>query len=406
MSTQFFRRLLFAPLLLLTFPGARGVERIINAPAGAAEDQVRYIEQHAVDENQAALDFEKQRDYASAAAVLERTRGLWPVDSNLLPALRSGVLANLADAYQFGGRWLEAAGALREAIAVSERAWGASDARTTRMEVRLGEAEVVLGQFASADRRLHDALDQQRRTAGESKAELAQTLATVAVLDVNIGRVAEAEQFAEEGLALAAEAEPGTAEYGSVMGVLAGVFVIERQNARAFPLLTRAIDLLESHTPDSVRVAPLLVQRGLIEADDHKYTLAERDMQRAIVILDGSNGPNINGDWARLHLARLYLAQGKVEEADTIVPPTIDRQRTFLGGAGRRLALCIRELARLRAMQKRYDEAAALYREILGMVGAPSLDKRPAAAGRHASEKDVRALEQRAAVVFDIPRGD
>src|SRR5579884_1544739 len=111
MYIQFFRRLLFAPLLLLTFPGARGVERIINAPAGAAEDQVRYIEQHAVDENRAALDFEKQRDFASAAAVLERTRGLWPVDSNLLPALRSGVLANLADAYQFGGRWLEAAGA-------------------------------------------------------------------------------------------------------------------------------------------------------------------------------------------------------------------------------------------------------------------------------------------------------
>jgi len=383
---------------------AVNVERAGTAVAQTGEAGIENLRQRAFDLNHAALDLEDKHDYSGAAEVLEAARLLWAPDSRLLPEMHANVLVNLADAYEFTGRWPQAAAVLREATGLNERMWGAKDLRTTRLQVRLGEAEVVLGQFASADVRLHSALDQQRNTPQESRTELAQTLASVAVLDVNLGRLSEAEQFASEGAAITEESEPESAASGSVIGVLAGVLVVKRENARALPLLTRSIDILERHSADSVRIAPLLVQRGLIEADDHKYGIAEKDMQRAIAILDGPHGPNINGDWARLHLGRLYLAEGRLDDADAIIPGTVQRQRVFLGGAGKRLALCIREVARLRAMQKRYDEAAALYRETLSMVGAmpPGTQASP----RHASSKDIRRLEQRAAVVFDLRGGD
>ncbi len=367
------------------------------------------LRQRAVELNRAALESEKQHDYAAAEAALEQARALWPQQPNgILPEMHAAVLGNLADACEFTGNWTEAAAVLEEAASLWERVWGASDARTTRLEVRLAEAEVVLGRFTSADARLQAALDRQRKTSEVSKTELAQTLASVSVLDVNIGRVREAEECASEAVALAGGVDSQTVEYGSIVGVLAGVFVVERQNARALPLLTRSIDILESRSPDSVRLAPELVQRGLIEAGDHKYTLAERDMQRAVAILDGANGPNVNADWARLHLARLYLAEQKLDEAEAIIPATVERQRAFLGGPGRRLAMCIRELARLRAMQKRWDEAVGLYREALNMGGGRSDSDLPAKAGashKRATEKDVRALEQQASLLLDRSAG-
>jgi tetratricopeptide (TPR) repeat protein len=251
----------------------------------------------------------------------------------------------------------------------------------------------------------------QRGAAEQNRFELALSLTALALLELNENRPAEAEQNAAEAVALARAANSTeNADYASMVGVLGSAYVIEGRRARALPLLNQSIALLEKTlSPDHNRIAPVLVQRGLLEAAERKYAEAEHDMNRAIAILDrtgGSGGPN--GDWARFRLARVYTDEKKLVEADAVLSPAVDRQRKFFGGPNLRLAFYIRELARLRSMEKRWDEAGSLYREAIAMANVQPqtavADANPpqqlASNERPAREKDIRRLEHRADEIF------
>jgi tetratricopeptide (TPR) repeat protein len=376
----------------------------------ATEAPQSALEKRVVELNSQAVESGRAGDYRGAAAVLEQARSLCAPPSGARPGLYASVLANLADADEQLGNWEQAIALLHQAVSADEKDLGASHLSTSRMRVKLASALVVVGNFADAEPLLVHAIGVQRSGGPENRFELALSLTSLALLQINLNRPEEAEQNASEAVALARMVNTENADYASMLGVLGSAYVIEGRRARALPLLNDSIALLEKTlSPGHNRVAPVLMQRGLLEAGDHKYTLAEQDMNRAITILDRTGGDGgANGDWARFRLARVYMEEKKLADADAILPVILDRQRRFLGGANPRLAVYVRELARLRALEKRWDEAGSLYREAIALAaaqpGSATAGTRETAAllssDRPAREKDVRRLEQRANEIF------
>jgi len=372
---------LILPLLFLQYFALAG-----TAPSHADEAAARALELR----RQADEDV-RRGDFAGASVLL---RDAEDAASAASPDLRIAISTDRADTLEHVGAWPEAIRVLNNGLGAAQAAFGPSDWRTAAMQVRLSSAEVVIGHFASAEARLRGALRAQQAAPVCHKSEVALALATLAIVDMNAGRLADAESDAYRAVEIAESVDPETVDVANMLGVLGGVYVSEGLSSRAYPLLTRSIDIFERKASASdVRLAPMLVGRGLISARESKFATAEQDIARAVAILDCAGAPCVNADWARLHLAQVYLQEQKLAEADAILPQTVERQRRFLG-SGRRLAFCIRELARLRAMQKRWREARDLYRETLVNTGSgdaaklASLDRHPA------NEKEVRHLEQ------------
>lgn len=373
MALRFFIPIAFIPCLI---SGA-------SAPAATGAFE------RALELRHAALDDAKRGDYVAAA----RELGAAKDNSGGASAdVRASILASQAEVFEHLGAWGDAIAAYGEAARIVETAYGGDDWRTSALQVRLSSAEMVTGQFASAEARLNGALQAQRRAPVCRKSEIALTLSTLAIVHMNSRQLGSAEREAQQAVRLSESMDADTADTAGLLGVLGGVYLTEGHAARALPLLTRAIDTLSRRlSPSDTRVAPLLVQRGLLLASDSKYALAEEDMRRAVTILDCADRPCVNADWARFHLSEVYLEEQKIDEADAILPQTVERQRGFLG-KGRQLAFCIRELARLRFMQKRYREARELYREALAVsrgVAAPPQSER-----RDPKPSDIRRLEE------------
>src|SRR5581483_7335465 len=353
--------------------------------------------------NELAVERGKTGDYRGAVQCLEQARALCATPAGVKPGLYPRLLANLAESYEELSQWGHAIGLLREAAAAEEQAFGARDPRTARLQVQLASALVVTGNFAEAQPLLQRAIAIQRADPNARQFEIALSLTSMALLDLNVNRPAEAEQNAEEAVALAQTEKIENPDYASMLGVLGAAYVVEGKRARALPLLTRAIDIIERDlSPTHPRLAPLLIDRGLVEAGDRKYALAEADMRRAIDLLDRS-AMGTNGDWARFRLARIYMDQRKLGEAEETLGPAVERQRTLTPNA--QLPHFIRALAELRQLQKRYDEAGSLYREAIALMregddAARMGDTAALDMGHPAREKDVRRLAQRANEIF------
>ena len=96
---------------------------------------------------------------------------------------------------------------------------------------------------------------------------------------------------------------------------------------------------------------------------------------------------------ARVNLAAVYLDEKKTAAANKILPAAIAAERQ-LAPDSRALADGIRDLARLRAEQHRWNEAQSLYREALGIYEARLRPEHPEI-GRARSEY-TRILKHRA----------
>ncbi len=405
------------PAFLLAAVLIRGLQADVTVPAPGSnteptpfsETASAVIEHQVAALNAVAVQKGNHGDYRGAVAVLEGARRLCAPPAVTSPGFYARLLANLAEGYEQLSDWNHALVLLHTAADLDEQSLGVRDLRTVRVEVRLASAEVVVGRLNEADPRLRSALAALRANPASAQGELVCALNALALLDLNLNRLPEAERFASEAVALDEAGDAAGADYASTLSVLGTVYVAERRQARALPLLNRAIALTEQLlAPDHPRIAPMLIERGLVEESGRKFALAEQDIQRAITMFDRTGDPSaVNSDWARFRLAVLYMDEHKLPEADEVLEPAVERQRKFFGAANLRLACCIRQLARLRQMEKRYDEAMSLYREaIIMMVAVRSAGHAPvsiesaALENRPASEKEVRRIAARANEVF------
>jgi len=344
--------------------------------------------------NRRALDQEQHSDYASASRTLEEAAQLWTGGLKPSGALHATILSNLGDTYEQLGRWREARESFMQALAENEKVFGPSDVHAAFSMVREATAEIVLGNPARADDLLDAALPIERRAMPGSALEFSGALSIASMFELQRGNVAEAARLAQEGVAASGSRSEDTAEYAANLTNLAGVYIVEHDTVRATPLLNRSVDILEGRLgPEHPRLTPVLMDRAMIYQGEGKSALAEADATRAVAILAREFGSdNINTAWARLRLASIYLDEGKLSEAEGILPAVVERHRRFYDRPNWRLAASVGELARLRAAQSRSGEADSLYRESLAMFEAAA-PHNPEAARAMRGYADLLRLE-------------
>ncbi len=358
--------------------------------------------------NQQALDQEKLGDFAAASKTFEQANRLWENDAKPEAALHATLLSNLGETYEQLGRWREARECFQRALALSDQDAGKASLGSASSMVRLASAEMLLGNPARSEELLNTALPIERRALPGSALELAGALIYLSNLELQKGDIGMAVKLAQEGVEVSGSRSRETPDYAASLTTLAGAYMIDRDLTRATPLLNRAIDILErSLGPDHPRLVPMLMDRAMIYQGEQKTSLAEADARRAVAILGHESGRgNINTAWAEARLSGIYLDEGKMQEADDILPPAVDLQRRFYDHPNWRMAASIGELGRLRAAQSRNGEAEALYRESLAMfdTAAPNNPEAARAMRGYAdllrtaggSKREIRRLMARA----------
>jgi tetratricopeptide (TPR) repeat protein len=319
--------------------------------------------------NRRALDQEQRGDYTAASQTLEEANRLWTHEPKPPASMHAIMLSNLGETHAQLGRWREARECFRDAMSIDESTLGRKDVHTAYLMVRLASIETILGNTARAEELLNAALPLERAALPASALELASALSFMSMFDLQKGDVAAAAKLAQEGVAVWGSQSVESPDYAANLTTLAGVYIVERDTARAMPLLNRAIDILERGLgPEHPRLAPVLMERAMIYAGEHKMSLAEADASHVVAILTRESGPEgINAAWAKARLSCIYLDEGKIKEAEEILPQAVEQQRRFYDRPNWRVAASVAELGRLRAAQSRTGEAEALYRESLAM---------------------------------------
>ena len=322
--------------------------------------------------NRWALHQEAGGDFAAASHTLEEADRLWGGQPPPPDALHGIILSNLGETYQQLGRWRDAGDCFQRAIAADEQALGHGNVRIAYAMVRLASVETMLGNASRTEELLSAAIGMERRAMPDSALELSSALGFMAMLEVQKGHPGRARDLAAEGVEVAEKRSLDTPEFAANLATLGGVYIVGKDPLRALPLVNRAIDILERKLgPEHPRLAPVLMDRALIYDGEGKFAIAEADALRAVNIATKEAGPNAIGTaWAQARLSSFYLDDGRIGEAEAILPASVETQRRFYDHPDWRVAASIAELARLRAMQSRIAESASLYRESLAIFDA------------------------------------
>jgi len=230
------------------------------------------------------------------------------------------------------------------------------------------------------------------------------------MIDLAAGRQREAESNLRESVTLATNAlgedHTVTAAY---QANLALTLLAEGQFGRAGLLLRRALFVVESRQPPPAgELAVICAEISAVASDEGKMARAEDYAQRAISILSVQQRPDPRTvSIAQVALARIYVKSHDTASAEKILPQAVEIQRQAAVYPGI-LAASVQLLAELRAQQRNWQAAEALYREALGIYEKDGTGNvKPAAAPlllgladvlRHEGgpKEEVRALESRA----------
>jgi tetratricopeptide (TPR) repeat protein len=230
------------------------------------------------------------------------------------------------------------------------------------------------------------------------------------LIDLASGRLHEAESNLRESVALATgalgEDHPVSAAYQTNLAL---VLMEESEPGPAELLLRRAQFVVESlQSPPGSELAAIYAGLSDVASAQGRYEQAGDYARRAISILNMQQRPDAHSlAVAQMTLAGVYLRAHDSASAEKILPAAVEIQRQVTSSPGA-LAIAIQLLAELRAQQRNWEAAEALYREAIGIYerrGPENANPRVAPLLRAladvlkhegGSKEEVRALESRA----------
>jgi tetratricopeptide (TPR) repeat protein len=240
--------------------------------------------------------------------------------------------------------------------------------------------------------------------------EVARAHSALGMIDLDTGDPRGAEANLRESVALATSAlgedHPVTAAYQTNLAL---TLLAEDQFERAGILLRRAQFVVESRpSPPDSELAVIYAALSSVAGSENKMAQAEDYAHRALSILNREQRPEARYvAIAQATLAGIYLHSHDLVSAEMILPQAVETQREAAVSPNT-LAGSVQLLAELRALERRWREAEALYREALSIyerhgaansipVVAPLL-RALADVLKHngGSNDEVRALETRA----------
>lgn len=203
------------------------------------------------------------------------------------------------------------------------------------------------------------------------------------VTELQAGDTKAAEAAFREAIDLATsalgESHPDLAVYEANLAMALGA---EHQYSRAEILLHRARYILELTPSEEQRLATVLTETSAVEAAEKEFVEAEADARQSLAIVSRHSAPDsLEVAFQQVVLASVYVHERKIAEAEEILPDAVATERRLLSdsaaGDRRMLAQGLRTVADLRALQQNWQEARALYAEVIGIYDSTSRGSHP-----------------------------
>ncbi len=282
----------------------------------------------------------------------------------------------------------------------------------------LGGIYQKLGKYDQADSLLRSALDQRKSLFGADSAEVAESLTALSLLRSDQARLEEAQQLAEQGLAMSKRHLPpkhpaiakATLAYGKVLA--------ERGSYdQAIKVLNEAVRL-----ESAPGVVPADLATSLSALADANYSAGHYDVCNALYArvlkmhrqIYGERHPLVGDDLGTMAAVQLDL--GYYSEAEQLDRQALDIIQSYYGDNHPKTANRLTALAQSLTYQKKYDEAVSALEQALAIDGRVYGPVHPAVAetlnelGNVASMRDqldqAEARFQQAADIYRSVYGD
>jgi len=324
----------------------------------------------AFDENERGVAAASRGDYKEAERLYTESAALWREAGPKYDAHLAITQANLADAFCAQGRREEGAKLITEALGTLRRKLGNKDINTLNTMNSLAGIDVMLGETGAAETLLQEALAAERELF-PADIQLTRSLIGLATIRMIRAKYDEGLPLAEEALrnVLKAGADD-TMDAALAYSTVAEIHRCAKRPERALPLYRKARAIYERKLgPNSVRVAVILTQEGLILLGEGKVASADKVMTRSLGLVEnGCPGCAAERFVVETNLALVRVQQGKYSEADRLLTGAIALQEKSRTHPGADVASALNTLALVREKEKLYEDAERLHQRAAAIL--------------------------------------
>lgn len=303
-----------------------------------------------------------QGRYREAVEKLQEANALRRDDANIINYLGLVLLES--------GHYAEVELLFKRALAIREKALGASHPDTAASLNNLALLYYSQGKYAEAEPLINRALAIREKWLDANHPNTATSLSNLALLYYSQGKYAEAEPLIKRALVIREKAlgvdHPDTT---ASINNLASLYYSQGNYAEAEPLYKRALAIREKTLgADHPNTANSLNNLAQLYKSQSKYAEAEPVFKRALIIYEKSLGIDHPDIATSLNnLAGLHHSQGKYNEAEPLLKRALGINEKALGADHPSTATSLINLAGLYFTQSKYNEAEPHFRRALAI---------------------------------------
>jgi CHAT domain-containing protein/tetratricopeptide (TPR) repeat protein len=308
--------------------------------------------------------------YADAEGVFKRALA---IKEKALGADHTDVakaLHNLAIVYEEQAKYADAEGLFKRALAIWEKALGKDHPDVADTLNSLAVVYWNQGKYDDAEGLYKRTLAIKEKALGADHPDVAATLANLAIVYKEQGKYADAEGLHKRALAIYEKALGADhPDVATSLNNLAAVYEALGKYADAEGLYRRALVIREKALgKDHPEVAKTLNNLAVVYAEQDEYAAAEGLYKRALAIKEkalGADHPDVATSLA--NLAIVYEAQGKCADAEGLNQRALAIREEALGTNHPDVATTLDNLAVVYAAQGKFADAEGLHKRALAI---------------------------------------
>ena len=307
----------------------------------------------------------KGRDVTVAHVLDEAARRLDGGSLREQPLVEAAARESLGTTYAGLGRYPEAEGELRAALALRRAAPGASEAEVAESEAKLAEQLMFEDKLREAETLQRDAL-RRRMKIGDDDSAVSQSLSGLAILLQFEGNLKVAEALARKGLAI--DLTKGHKEEAAASEHNLGIMLrMEGKQTEAEAMFRRALATrLEISGTEHPSTAQTMNQLAYVLHDEGKLNEAEKYARESLAMprrLLGEEHPDVAVGLN--HLATVLRDEGKLDDAEAMFRQALAIGRRVWGADHTDTARIESNLGSLLDRRGKLSEAEGMFRESL-----------------------------------------
>jgi CHAT domain-containing protein/tetratricopeptide (TPR) repeat protein len=314
--------------------------------------------------------YQFQGKYADAEGLYKRALAIWEAKLGKDHPNVTATLNNLGTTYQLQGKYADAARLFQRALAIWEAKLGKDHPLVADALINLGSVYDSQGKYADAEELFRRALAIEELKFGKDHPNFANALSTLGGVYESQGKYADAEEFFRRALAIY-EAKLGK-DHPLVAGTLESLaqnYVLQGKYGLSEGLLQRALAIEEAKFgKDHPNVAGSLINLANLYRRQGKYVDTAGLYKRALAIYEATHHPLVSVPL--LNLAALYKEQAKYADAEELFRRALAIAEAKFGKDHPNVATTLNALASIYREQGKYADAEGLYKRALAIEEA------------------------------------